>query len=259
MNLAPFRVSNDILEDDEALRARMQSEGYLFFRGLGPREKLAAARRDVTALLAEAGWIDRSDPLAARWSGVGPYTEGEPQYMEVYRRLIHRPSFLAVAEDEVFLRLMNRIVDGPAFCHRLRIGRVTFPNNTAQTTAAHQDFHYIRGTPQTYTIWQPLGECPVELGPLAILPGSHVGGFRQHVENKSKKYASMGLPDDQLPAEGWLCEDFRHGDFVVFHSYTIHKALPNRTKDRLRLSTDNRYQKQGEAISEVSQGTHYNL
>ena len=70
----------------------------------------------------------------------------------------------------------------------------------------------------------------------------------------------MGLHDDQLPAGGaWLCDDFELGDFIVFHSHTIHKALPNVTKDRLRLSTDNRYQRKGEAISPTSQGTHYNL
>ncbi|MDZ4819005.1 MAG: phytanoyl-CoA dioxygenase family protein [Planctomycetota bacterium] len=259
-NLQPFRASNDIADDSSALRARLALDGYLFFKGLGPMEKLLAARRDVTHLLADAGWIDRTDTMAAKWNGAGPYTEGEQPYMDVYRKIVHLPSFLAVPEDDAFKQLMIRIVDGEAMLHRLRIGRITFPSNTGQTTAAHQDFHYIRGTPETYTVWQPLGDCPIDLGPLTVLAGSHKQGFIEHREDKSKKYASMGLEEEQLPPAGsWLCNAFELGDFVLFHSQTIHKALPNITKDRLRLSTDNRYQRKGDVISPVSQGTHYNL
>jgi len=256
----PYTVSNDIIGDAPALQSRLSADGYLFFKGCGPKEKLLAARRDVAGLLTAAGWIDPRDPMSTRWSGAGPYTEGEQAYMDVYRKIIHLPSFKAVPEDSVFMQLMSKIVGGDAMLHRLRIGRITFPSNTGQTTAAHQDFHYIRGTPATYTVWQPLGDCPLDLGPLTVLPATHTKGFIEHSEDKSKKYASMGLTEAQLPASGpWLCNDFELGDFVLFHSYTIHKALPNLTSDRLRLSTDNRFQKAGDSISEVSQGTHYNL
>lgn len=257
---APFRVSNEIADDAAALRARLGEDGYLFFRGIGPVDRITEARRDVTGLLASAGWIDPTEPEAARWNqAVGPFTEGETPYMELYRKVIHLPSFLAIPEAPVFLRLIERIVDGPAICHRLRIGRITFPNNIVQTTAAHQDWHYIRGTAETYTVWQPLVDCPVALGPLAVLTGSHRAGFIEHREDRRKKYASMGLEDSQIPAGQWVAGDFAVGDFVLFHSHTIHKALPNVTPDRLRLSTDNRYQRAGSEVSAVSQGTHYNL
>src|SRR6185503_2613565 len=102
-------------------------------------------------------------------------------------------SFLAVPEDAVYLNLIGRIVQGEAMLHRLRIGRITFPKNVAQSTAAHQDWEYIRGTPETYTIWQPLGDCPFELGGLAILPGSNKLGLIEHRSNPQKKYAQRGL------------------------------------------------------------------
>jgi hypothetical protein len=260
----PFRVSNDIVCDADALRGRLDYDGYLFFRGAGPKEKLAAARRDVFAILADAGWIDRRgsdvDRGVARWSGtVGPLTEGDPAYMAVYRKIINAPSFLAVPEDPFFMQLMGHIVGGEALCHRLRIGRIVFPSNTAQTTPAHQDWHYIRGAAETYTVWQPLVDCPIELGPLAVLAGSHRAGFISHREDKSMKFASMGLQDDQLPPGQWVTGDFAAGDLVLFHSHTVHKALPNITPDRLRISTDNRYQRVGAETSAVSAGTHYDL
>ena len=253
----PFAVSNDLLNDPPALRGRLAEDGYLFFRGLGPKQKILCARHDVLKLCRDAGWCD----LEGKWSGAGPFTEGDKEYMAVYRHVIKLPSFLAVPEDPVFLDLARKIIDGPAMLHRLRIGRITFPNNAGQTTGAHQDHWYIRGTPQTYTIWIPLGDCPLALGGLAILPRSHQRGFIEHGFDASKKYAGHGLADDQIasPDSDWVAGDFGVGDFLLFHSYTIHKALPNRTPDRLRISTDNRYQREGEAIADLSKGTHYNL
>jgi ectoine hydroxylase-related dioxygenase (phytanoyl-CoA dioxygenase family) len=255
--LAPFVVSNDLVNDPPALRSRIASDGYLFFRGLGPKEKVLAARRDVIALCKDAGWCDGD----GKWTGAGPFTEGDKEYMAVYKNVIKLPSFLAVPEDAALMDLIGKIVDGPALLHRLRIGRITFPKNVQQTTAAHQDHWYIRGAAATYTMWTPLGDCPLPLGGLAVLPGSHKAGFIEHRLNAEKKYAGHGLQDDQLPEGGndWVAGDFEVGDFVVFHSFTIHKALPNFTPDRLRFSTDNRYQREGDVIAEISTKTHYNL
>jgi len=160
------------------------------------------------------------------------------------------------------LDLVAKLLDGPVLAHRLRIGRITFPNNVGQTTTAHQDFHYISGTSETFTIWTPLGDCPIELGGLAVLRGSQRAGFIKHSFDQSKKYAGHGLTDEQLPAGAdvaWHGGDFAAGDMLLFHSHTIHKALPNLTKDRLRISTDNRYQRAGEAIADWATKTHYGL
>ena len=40
------------------------------------------------------------------------------------------------------------------------------------------------------------------------------------------------------------------GDALIFHSLTLHQALPNVTEDRLRVSLDNRYQALGLPIAE---------
>ena len=92
-----------------------------------------------------------------------------------------------------------------------------------------------------------------------MLPGSHKTGFIEHRTHPEKKYAGQGLDNDQLPAQQWVAGDFALGDFLIFHSYTVHKALPNLTPDQLRLSTDNRYQRAGEEIADISKSTHYNL
>ena len=48
----------DIVHDADACRERMADEGYLFFRGLMPREKVLRARKEVMLKYATVGEID---------------------------------------------------------------------------------------------------------------------------------------------------------------------------------------------------------
>jgi ectoine hydroxylase-related dioxygenase (phytanoyl-CoA dioxygenase family) len=202
--------------------------------------------------------------MEGKWSGAGPFTEGDKEYMAVYRKVIHMESFAAVPADEGLMKLMELVIGGPegggVLLHNRKIGRINFPKNIVQTTAAHQDFHYIRGTSATYTMWMPVGDCPVNLGGLVVLKGSHRQGYLEHGVFNVKKYAGHGLGEEKWPrGEGieWQAGDFQLGDAIIFHSHTIHKAMPNLTDDRLRISIDNRYQKAGDAIEPGSMGTHY--
>lgn len=259
----PFVDSTQLLKDPAALREQLKRDGYLFLRGAGPKDKLLKMRRDILELCKEAGWLDPNAPLMeGKWSGAGPFTEGEKPYMDVYKKVIYLQSFRDVPEDQGLMKLMENVLDAPPLLHQRKIGRITFPKNIVQTTAAHQDFHYIRGATETYTVWMPDGDCPVELGGLAVLKGSHIAGFLQHGKFDVKKYAADGLGPEKWPQGAgieWQAGDFQLGDLILFHSHTIHKALPNLTEDRLRISIDNRYQRQGDKIEKGSMETHYNL
>jgi ectoine hydroxylase-related dioxygenase (phytanoyl-CoA dioxygenase family) len=214
-------------------------------------------------LCSEVGWLDPEvDLMAGQWGGGQIYTEGDPQYMAVYKKVLHLSSFNDLPQNEQIINFMTRLIGAPAFNHRLRVGRMTFPKNAGQTTTAHQDFTYIRGTPETYTLWTPLGNCPVELGGLAILKGSHRLGLLEHGDNADKKYAGKEVTEEQWddhPEVEWVCGDMQMGDALIFHSHTVHKAMPNLTENLLRLSVDNRYQRVGDPIEAASTKTHYQL
>jgi ectoine hydroxylase-related dioxygenase (phytanoyl-CoA dioxygenase family) len=260
--LKPFLVSDAAVNDPPRLREIMRDHGYLFLKNIAPHEPILRLRRDILALCRQVGWLASSDDdLSARWSGAGPFTEGDQAYMDLYKQVVHLNSFKALPDDPALVELMSKVVKGPALVHRRKIGRITFPNNAAQTTGAHQDFFYIRGTPETFTMWMPLGDCPLHLGGLAVLKGSHKEGFIDHVTVPGKKYAGFGLPDERLPQvqHEWHASDFALGDVLIFHSHTVHEALPNLTGDTLRLSVDNRYQLDGSAIEPSSMDTHYNF
>jgi ectoine hydroxylase-related dioxygenase (phytanoyl-CoA dioxygenase family) len=148
-------------------------------------------------------------------------------------------------------------LESEVLVHPRRIGRITFPHFESAATPPHQDHFYIRGAVETYSCWIPLGDCPMELGGLAILPGSQERGFLEH-SVKSTGVGGNGVPVEESETQ-WHSEDFAAGDVLFFHSYTIHKALPNKTEDRLRISTDNRYQRQDDAIDPGALKPHFNL
>lgn len=260
----PFVPDNDVLGDDEALRARIADQGFLFIKGLGPKDQIRQARTDVMQLLKSEGWIkDGTDPYDGIANpAVEPCAEGDPQYMAVYKKVLGLKSFDSLPAAEEYMKIAERIMGCEVYNHRRRIGRITFPGFMASTTGPHQDFFYIRGTPTTYTMWQPIGACPVGVGPVAVLKNSHREGYIEHKTGVGTKYAGGGVTENQWPSGAgveWVCGDYELGDVLIFHSHTIHRALPNVSGDRFRLSTDNRYQPMDSERGPGADRTHHNL
>ncbi len=255
----PF-VESDPGASGEQLRAVMDENGYLFFRRLVPADEVLAVRRGVLELCREAGWLDPARDLmdGVVAAGVEPLTEGKPAYMEVYRKVLRLPRFHDFPAHPASMSVAHKLLGNDVLVHPRRIGRITFPNNTAATTPPHQDHFYIRGTVNTFSVWAPLGDCPTSLGGLAVAAGSHRHGYIEHSVTHPGAVGGRGVPVDEQET-AWHTADFEVGDALFFHAYTIHKALPNLSADRLRISTDNRYQLADDAIDPGALRPHYDL
>ncbi len=255
----PF-VESDPSASAADLQARIDEAGYLFFRRLLPPDMVLEVRRDVLELCAAAGWLDPAHDLmdAVVASGMQPTSEGKPEYMAVYRKVLRSPRFHDFPCHPALMGVASKLLGSDVLVHPRRIGRMTFPNNTVATTPPHQDFYYIRGSVQTYSCWTPLGACPMSLGGLAVWPGSQKRGFLDHNVESPGAVGGCGVEVDPATAV-WHTTDFETGDGLFFHSYTIHKALPNLSGDRLRISTDNRYQRPDDRIDPGALRPHFNL
>ena len=115
--------------------------------------------------------------------------------------------------------------------------RVVSGDAPEHTTPPHQERHYVRGTGPLWIAWLPLTACPLSLGPLAVLPGSHRRGRLSH-EDGHGRHPTVHVPDDSV----WLASDLSPGDVVLFSGLTVHRALPHQRGSRLRLSADFRFQ-----------------
>ena len=93
------------------------------------------------------------------------------------------------------------------------------------------------GGATSYALWMPLGDCPREKGALAVAAGSHTSGILE-----TKVGSGAGGMDIAVPIPGnWDTGAFQAGDALIFADVTVHKALPNLTRE-IRQSFDARFQ-----------------
>jgi len=249
MRFEAFTDSRSFRNQPSALRQRMAQDGYLFISSLLPRAEVNAVYDAILRICREEGWADAENLALGE-----PRLEGHEGWWAVYDRVQCLEQFHALAHHPDIIRVIKAIVQEPVLVHPRNIARITFPATAHYTTPPHQDYPLIQGTPDTYTVWIPLCDCPMELGELAVLPGSHrVGLLPVHAAS-----GPGGLSvDTSRWGDTWLAQDMQAGDALIFHSYTVHRALVNVSQRRLRVSVDYRYQGVSQPIVEDSLRPHY--
>jgi hypothetical protein len=244
-----LRPSNDAFDDKVELRRRLDKEGYLFFRRLQDPDKLQALRADITAVLMDVGWLEKgTNPLDCIAHAGAECTEGDQSYTEGYHQMYRLESFHRAGHWPEVIGMMEKLLGTPVLSHPQKIARLWFPRYTQHTTPIHQDFVHFQGTYDTLTCWAPVGDCPIELGGLALLPGSQqINQVREH--HFSLGAGALAIRQEEL-SDDWHSSDYQCGDSLIFNSLMVHQALPNLTEDRLRISLDNRYQHAAQPIAE---------
>ena len=247
-----FRVSNDAMDDQAELQRRIADEGYLFFKGLMDADRLRDLRHEMMSAIQRAGWlIAGTDPLDGIADINMRFTEGDNEYSEGYAQVYRLENFHRSAHWPEFTDMVATILGGPIMPHPQKIARIWFPKYTEHTTPTHQDYVHFQGSWNTVTCWAPVGDCPIELGGLAVIPESHKV---KRILDHHFSLGAGGLSVDETEHEdvdpAWHSTNYEMGDALFFPALTIHKALPNYTEDKLRLSLDNRYLKVGEEIAD---------
>jgi hypothetical protein len=93
----------------------------------------------------------------------------------------------------------------------------------------------------------------MSMGGLSLLRGSH----REEVLEVHKAAGAGGFESLLCDLDyTWVQDNYACGDFVTFPSHMVHKALPCQQPDRIRLSSDTRYQPVSEVIDPKSLEPH---
>ncbi|MBP6507873.1 MAG: phytanoyl-CoA dioxygenase family protein [Opitutaceae bacterium] len=261
-----LRSSDDLLENPTALRDRLEEDGYLYIRNYLPADIVHAARMSMLERLAGGGLLNPDHPVEAGIATTNkkvPFMPSLANPNAAVERVVFGPEITAFYEkffggpirhfDYVWVRSLSR-------------GTGTTP---------HCDLVYMgRGTHRLMTCWIPYGEVPLEQSPLIVLENSHKQSARiksylesdvdSYCENRPeqvKKVKENGgwahpgwLSKNPVTLREkfggrWLTAHFQPGDFLTFKMNMIHASLDN-TTDRVRLSTDTRYQPANEPIDE---------
>lgn len=254
--LGLLREANLLLDDPQALRERLASDGYLFIRGLHDRDQVLHARRELLERIAASGKLDPTRPVLD--AGIPPDGHGAFFGKTSDDEVKSAPAFQELVRSPRLLRFFSELFATPAMTYDFQWLRLV---GTGDHTGAHLDNVYMgRGSARLQTVWTPIGDCPAEQGTLAIAVGSHRAPDLARVR---ETYGRMDVDRDRVqgtfandPLElsaqfgvHWATADFRAGDALVFGMFTLHASLTN-TTDRFRLSCDTRYQPADEPADE---------
>lgn len=259
--LGELRDSSGLADNPAALRERIREDGYLLLRRYLDRDRVLAARQELCAKLDSVGLIDRSRPVQD-----AIYSGSNAQLSQIDRRAYAHDLRTGPALREVVHR--GRIM---AFFERFLGGEVRALDyvwvrnvRVGAATGCHFDWVYMgRGTRNLYTSWIPMGPVPLAEGPLAILEGSHRIDALQNTygaidvdRDKDHPYVGGWLTKDITAVQAqyggrWLTAEFEPGDLLIFGMFLLHCSLDNRSpENRIRLSTDTRYQLAAEPVDE---------
>jgi ectoine hydroxylase-related dioxygenase (phytanoyl-CoA dioxygenase family) len=231
--------------DADSLQEQLGSRGYALIRGVLPRADIKHVLGEVTEVLSAAGWLlPGHDPIGHIANNSAACGDPDPSFKRTYREIFSLESFHALPHHLALKRVMNLLVGEQVLVHPKPIGRLIFPNCDSLTVHAHQDYRFMSGDPECFTVWIPLHDCPTELGPLQILEGSHRLGV---VEHEDENLHVPEIPTEAVRGGDWVSGQISAGDVLIFHSLTVHAASANRSH-QLRISMDCRFQNYGRAI-----------
>jgi len=265
-----LRDSSDAANDFDELRRRCAADGYLYMKGYLDRDEVLAARATLTERLAAEGVTDPKHPHFEGYAAPGGGYAFKPEVTKnnpVVQNLLYSGRL-----TEFYRKFFAEEIRHYDFTWLRAIG-------PGKGTNPHCDLPYMgRGTHQHMTCWVPYGDISFDLGGLVVLEGSHrrMDLLEKYVyrdvdafcENKPEQVANAlsgakafgwtftGTLSHNPPlvrnkfGGRWLTTEYRAGDFITFGMFLVHASLDNRTPNRLRISSDSRYQRASEPIDE---------
>uniref|UniRef100_UPI00286CD79E phytanoyl-CoA dioxygenase family protein n=1 Tax=Salinibacterium sp. TaxID=1915057 RepID=UPI00286CD79E len=239
------------------LRDRLRQDGYLYLTGHLDPWVVMSFREFYFTKMAETGLLDsRQAPM----EGIGaPGAIDRSKIREIlYGDIVPGPEYEALTTQPEIRDWFEWFFDEPVHLHRRKIIRHIRPGEDGIGTAtqAHYDLLYLRGgSDDVLSMWIPLGDCSVEMGGLTYLEGSHhwtMADEDEHVMYRPAGWMTANLPSlADTHDSRWLLANYKAGDVVVHSSYIVHAGTDNVDPgNRLRLSTDIRYQRSSEEIDQ---------
>ena len=110
------------------------------------------------------------------------------------------------------MAILEAILGEPAWLATTNFCWVKLPGSPEHTTLPHQDEWYLPHCKRMWTMWLPLVDTPLDVGPIGVVPGSHRRGVEDHFT------AFSGLQIE--PEVEWVSGELSSGDVVFFSART---------------------------------------
>ena len=261
------RSSADCLDQPRELARRLEEDGYLYIPGFFDRDLIMSARTSVCERLAAEGLLDPAHPTfegVAHPDKTSNYNREPARNNPAIERVVYGPELLGFYQN-----LFGEPVRHFTYTWFRALSR-------GQGSTPHCDLVYMgRGTHQLLTCWIPYGDTPLDMGGVMLLEGSPNKSDRikkylevdvdEYCENKPEEVESVITKGgwshpgylsknpvslrENLGGRWLTAPEWKAGDFITFGMTMVHAGMDNQT-NRLRLSSDTRYQRASQPIDE---------
>jgi hypothetical protein len=250
--LGPLHALAGERSDPAAWQTALDAGGHVLLRGALVRDAVLAARAEVFGRLAEVGEIAEPavDGIA---TGRSRRASRHPDQGRFWRSVCEGPRLRAVSHGPALGAIAGALLGQAAEPFDFLWLRTML---AGRSSPLHFDHVYMnRGSDRVLTAWIPLGDVPLEAGPIVFVEGSNrfadlIGRYRGLDVDRETMPGSF--PEDAVSFAAsrgarLLTADFQAGDVVFFDMFSLHGSCDNMLDGgRVRLSCDVRWQPAGD-------------
>ena len=157
----------------------------------------------------------------------------DPDWIELQRAVNTSDDFHNLARFDGLMAALQAVAGEPMAVATSNHCWLKLPGSPEHTTRPHQDTFYLPDCPRMWTVWVPLSDTPLPVGPLGGVAGSHRQRWA-HIDAGT----GIDMPRDVR----WHTGHARPGAALLFNAATVHCAWSNMSPDLARLSLDIRYE-----------------
>jgi hypothetical protein len=248
-------VPDSIRAHKDALWANLRRDGYLYLPQQLDPGVINSFREYYFTMMYDTGIIEQGTNPALGTGAAGELDRAKIRDV-LFNDIVPGRRYEALTSHPDIKGWFEWFLGDDVHLHKRKIIRHIRPGESGIGTAtqAHYDLVYLReGSERVLSMWIPLGDCPAEQGGLAYLEGSHHWALADERDRGERPPAASltadlpGLADKHDTR--WLLANYKAGDVMVHSSYVVHASTDNvDPQNRVRLSTDIRYQRAAEPI-----------
>jgi hypothetical protein len=162
-------------------------------------------------------------------------SENRQLISKLYKVARRFPSVKRLASDPALVAVSAKLMRSelPACCHFINV-RIDLPGEEKYLLPPHQDFPYIQDSANGVVWWIPFFDVLPEMGPPAVVPGSHKLGLLKVREFDYESTGRSGGKSFQIADEQLLSKvsyaptvPVHFGQALVFSTLLLHRSQPN--------------------------------
>jgi Phytanoyl-CoA dioxygenase (PhyH) len=224
------------------IRHQLKSVGYVHLKDFISRDKLDATKKKAIEIAYAMGFLKSpSSPAHLRNNRLEITFDDHIIFATALKRTRQYQELL----NDTQMCLNLDLILGSWKYYRPELddagvwARFVGPSSHNAPLPPHQDGSYHGPKRTIFGLWFPLEDCPRNLGALALLPRSHLGGCQVHDE-----HGFLHLKVDRK----WYRPSLKKGDCLIFSNLCVHGPQKNLFKDQPRFSIDCRIEVSGDSL-----------